>query len=59
MKVFESKSCSDIQVVINPNGGLMTTIDIKQDDEIVVISEKSLALEFALYILKVSGRLED
>lgn len=59
MKVFESKKCSDIEVVINPNGGLITTIDIRQDDELVVISEKSIALEFAAYILKISEKLED
>lgn len=59
MKVFESKKCSDIEVFINPNGGLITTIDIKQDDEVVVISEKSMGLEFAAHILKISEKLED
>lgn len=58
MKVFKSKKCSNIKVVINPNDGLIKTIDIKQEDEIVVISEKSVALEFAAYILKISEKLE-
>lgn len=61
MKVFKSKMCSDldIQVLINKNDGLIKTIDIKQDNEVVIISQKSIALEFASYILKISEKLED
>lgn len=59
MKAFECKNCSDIEIFINENGGLLPTIDIRQDEDVVVISEKHKAIEIAKYILKISEYLED
>lgn len=59
MKVFEFRKCSDIEIFFNENCGLSPTIDIFQDEDVVVISEKHKAIEIAKYILKISEYLED
>ncbi len=59
MRIFESKSCSDIEIFVNENDGLIKTIDVYQDGDVVVISEKCKAIEIAEYILKISEYLED
>lgn len=59
MRIFEIENCKNIEIFVNENGGLSPTIDIYQDEGVVVISEKSKAIEIAKYILKISEYLED
>lgn len=58
MKSFKSNICGDIDVKINDNGGAIKTIEIKQEDDCVVIAEKSTALNLVDYLLKISEQLE-
>lgn len=58
MNEFTQKISNKIDVSLVSNDCAFFTIDISQDDDLIVISDKNTAVEIANYIMKLSEKLE-
>lgn len=58
MNEFTQKLSSKIDVSLVSDDCTFFTIDISQDDDLIVITDKNKAVEIANYIMKLSEKLE-
>lgn len=58
MNEFKQKISNKIDVILVSNDCAFFTIDISQDEDLIVISDKNKAIEIANYIMRLSEKLE-